>query len=534
MILKKTREEKRVRLITAILFYCILTLSCSEKRPYVSSSSLNLDIKGLDSISDELGEGGVNLNQAPNRDKLSLMTYQEINENIDRLKNYVGLSKKVLITLEEKRIQGSSSLNIQEELVRQNLSNARAYLDMLVVSDWPSRFLITDQAEEFFVGISETSQKNIEEVESLMPLNVSELSKDSDKSKLSEAVSEILNLESVTDKELKELAQLWERLSFEFYDNFSKITTHYIHMRFKNQEVNGSQNQVNIDVEHILTTNSEKRFSNAMLLAFRALMMINFELTERGFPISEFSKNHNFIYTIPFYERESTLDRAKVMQLFSLQESIVSHSLGFTDPLNTQTGRSVYNILVSTCSEKDKPQIKYENECPLRGEVKITPSVNPINNPNYKLSHTFEMDFQFVDSDVNENIDLNVKSIRVVLVGSQAVNLNVNEIRTVSIDTRIELTDGKVYDLRSIKKVGLSSTKQGAISDMRVLEVQVYSQNKKNPNMMTATGKILLQKEFILQGSEFTLLRSHYAINDKILTADEVQEVFVGEKLVTQ
>ena len=524
-------QKKRLRLLLTVLFCSTLIISCNKKQSQVSFSSLELDMKGLHNISSDLEDRGIHLNKAPNVEELSSMVHQEVNETIDWLKNYVDLNEQVLVSLEMERIQGNFTEEGRGEgQIRQNLSNARAYLDIFITSDLITRSSVTDQIGSPF-QISQITKENVEVVSSQIPLNISDFSENSDsldEEKLLEAIDDVLNLKSLTGEELKTLAQTWEDLASELNQSFQKLLYDYIHSNHLDGAPRGGR--IRISAEDILPNGEGEQFSNSALLAMQTLKAINSELEERGLPISDFSKQHNLVHIVPLYQKESTLDRDIVMQLFSLQEAVVSYSLGLSEPLNTETGLAIYKILMSLCGNVQKQKAKYENDCPLRGKVEQTPSVNQPNDPSEK-SDTFQMDFQLADSNINGLMDLSVKSIFTVLVGTQTVLGLGSQEKLILIETRIELTSGEVYNLFSVKRMAMAPVNPGVSQQVRIWSVQIYSQNDHD---LTLVGGIQLRKRSMLRIFESILVENYYSINSKILTSQEVEDVFVGEKLVTR
>lgn len=528
-------QKKKLGSLFAILFCSILAVSCGKEQSQVSLSSLELERGGLYlySISKDLEDKEVYLNKTPNVKDFSSMTHEEVNEIVDKLKSYINLSEQILVSLEADRVQ-RGVVQEEEELVRQNLLNARAYLDMFITSDLISRSSATDQTGSPF-QISEITKKNIEIVSTQMPLELSDFFKDSessdelDEEALFEAITDVLNLESVSDEKLKELAQVWEDLAIELSQSFQSLLHEYIQEQYLKGGAEGATIEVSAE-EMFPEDGMGERFSASVLLSMQTLMVINFELLKREIPISRFSREHELVRVIPLYQKESTLDRDVVMQLFSLQEAILSHSLGSGDGLNTETGRAIYRVLMSSCGNTPRQEAKYEEECPLRGEVKRMVSVNPVNSSNLK-SDTFQMDFDFVDANVSENINLSIKSVHIDLIGHRTVGSLGDEDNMISVEAQIELTSGEIYNLVSVKKMSVAALNYYQRSDLRVLLTRIYSLQKDGTAKLV--GKIEWAKQFHIEGRLGNLVQSRYSINDKPLAAQEVEDIFVGEELVT-
>lgn len=530
-------HKKKSGSLFAVLLCSILTVSCGKEQSQMSLSSLELEKGGLYlySISKDLEDKEVYLNKAPSVKDFSSMTHQEVNEIVDKLKSYINLSEQILVSLEAQRVQ-RGVVQEEEELVRQNLLNARAYLDMFITSDLISRSSATDQTGSSS-QLSEIAKKNMEAVMTQMPLEMSDFFKGSgdelDEEKLFEAINDVLNLESVSDEKLKELAQVWEDLAIELSQTFQVFLNEYLQQQYLkgNIEAGGGSVEVDVPAEDVLSDPEEgERFSASVLLSMQTLMAINFELQKREIPISHFSREHSLVRVIPLYQKESSLDRDVVMELFSVQEAILSHSLGSGDALNTETGRAIYRVLMSSCGNTPRQEAKYEEECPLRGEVKRVVSVNPVNSSNLK-SDTFQMDFDFVDANVSENINLSIKSVHIDLIGNQTVGSLGGEDNMISVEAQIELASGEIYNLVSVKKMSVAVLNYYQRSDLRGLLTRIYSLQKDGTGELV--GKIEWAKQFHIEGRLGNLVQSHYSINDKPLTAQEVEDIFVGEELVT-
>ncbi len=530
-------QEKKLGSLLAILLCSGLAISCGKDSSQVSLSSLELERGGLYiyTLSKDLEDKKVHLNKTPDVRDFSSMTHEEVNEIIDKLKSYINLSEQVLASLEADRVQ-KGIVQEEEELVRQNLLNARAYLDMFITSDLISRTSTTDPTGSES-QLSEVARKNVEAVMTQLPLEMSDFFKGSgdelDEEKLFEAINDVLNLETVSDEKLKELAETWEDLAVELSQSFQVLLNEYLQQQYLkgNIKTGGGSVEVDVPIEDVLSDPEEgQRFSDSVILSMQALMAINFELGKREIPLSPFSRAHGLVRVIPLYQKESSLDRDVVMELFSVQEAILSHSLGFSAPLNTETGRSIFKVLVDECGNTNLRSAKYENGCPLRGEVKRVPSVNPIDGSSVN-SDAFQMDFQLVDSDISGNVNLNIKSVHIDYIGSRAVRGQGDEESAVSVEAQIELTNGEIYKLISSKQRSVASLNYYQVSELRRVATQIYSPKK--DGAVELVGKVQWVKQFLIEGRRGNLAQSRYSINDKPLTAQEVQDVFVDEKLVT-